>query len=65
MAAEIKGGYLWSPKCNQNGAYNQFYENMRQVETGDIVFSYFDQQLRYVGIVQDEAFTAPRPCGRI
>jgi hypothetical protein len=29
--AEISGGYIWSPKRNQNGARNQFYENMREV----------------------------------
>jgi hypothetical protein len=35
---EQAGGYLWSPKTNRNGAYNQFYENMKQVTPGDLVF---------------------------
>jgi len=28
---EIRGGYLWSPKKNANGATNRFYDNMREV----------------------------------
>lgn len=58
---EIRGGYLWSPKRNQNGAFNQFYVNMREAEIGDLVFSYFDQQVRYVGVVRDTAFSAAKP----
>jgi hypothetical protein len=38
--AEVAGGYMWSPKRNNNGARNQFYENMRAVVPGDLVFSY-------------------------
>ena len=26
---EVPGGYMWSPKANRDGAYNQFYENMK------------------------------------
>jgi putative restriction endonuclease len=36
---EIGGGYLWSPKRNANGARNPFYESMREVAPGDLVFS--------------------------
>ena len=28
---EVPGGYMWPPKANINGAYNQFYENMKDV----------------------------------
>ena len=38
---ETGGGYLWSPKRKRNGAYSQFYENMRLVEPGDMVFMDF------------------------
>lgn len=37
---EIRGGYLWSPYRNTNGAFNQTYENMKLVRPGDIVFAY-------------------------
>ena len=37
---ETAGGYLWSPKRNANGARNPFYETMREVSPGDVVFSF-------------------------
>ena len=39
---EIAGGYLWSPKRNANGARNPFYESMREVSPGDLIFSFVD-----------------------
>ncbi len=36
---EVRGGYLWSPMLNANGAINQTYENMKLVRVGDVVFS--------------------------
>jgi putative restriction endonuclease len=37
-AAEVAGSYLWSPKRNANGARNPFYESMREVASGDLIF---------------------------
>jgi len=48
---EIDGGYLWSPKRNKNGHRNPFYEFMREVAPGDIVFSFFDTRIAALGIV--------------
>ncbi len=42
---EIRGGYLWSPYRNTNGAFNQTYENMKLVRPGDIIFSYAHGQI--------------------
>jgi hypothetical protein len=58
---EIGGSYLWSPKLNRNDSYNQFYENMRLAEPGDVVFSFYDQHIQHLGIVQSRAVTAPKP----
>ena len=58
---EIGGSYLWSPKRNRNDSYNQFYENMRLAEPGDVVFSFYDQHIQHFGIVQSRAVTAPKP----
>lgn len=58
---EIEGQYLWSPKTNSNGARNEFYRNMRRANPGDIVLSFFDQAVRYIGRVAEFAFTAPKP----
>jgi len=60
-AHEVRGGYLWSPKANANGARNQFYENMREVRPGDVVFSYCDTRIRAIGVVAGEAESAPKP----
>jgi hypothetical protein len=42
---EIDGGCLWSPKRNKNGNRNPFYEFMREVAPGDIVFSFCDTRI--------------------
>lgn len=58
---EIGGQYLWSPKVEQNGARSEFYKNMRRASPGDLVLSYANQAIRYVGRVTQFAFTAPKP----
>jgi putative restriction endonuclease len=58
---EIPGGFMWSPKRNANGARNQFYDNMLEVEPGDIVFSFYDTRLQHVGVATAGAETAPKP----
>ncbi|MGJ4890263.1 HNH endonuclease [Bradyrhizobium sp. HKCCYLRH3099] len=58
---EISGGYMWSPKRRQDGGFNRFYENMRLVDTGDLVFSYINQLIPYIGIIQGPAVSADRP----
>lgn len=59
--AEIFGGFLWSPKTKVNGARNQFYENMRMIEPGDVIFSFCDTYIKAVGVALDRAVTAPKP----
>ncbi len=59
--AEVRGNFMWSPKANTNGARNQFYENMREVAIGDIVFSFCDTRIKAIGIVTGTAQTAPKP----
>lgn len=58
---EVPGGYLWSPKRNANGGRNQFYDFMRDVAPGDVVFSFADTFIRAVGIVASNAYEAPKP----
>jgi hypothetical protein len=59
--AEVRGNFMWSPKTNANGARNQFYDNMRLVVPGDIVFSFCDTRIKAVGVVTGTAQTAPKP----
>lgn len=58
---EVRGGYLWSPYRNANGAFNQTYENMRHAQVGDTVFSYANGHISAVGRVTDVATPSPKP----
>ena len=58
---EIEGQYLWSPKTQSNGARSVFYDNMRHASPGDLVLSYANGIVRFVGRVAEFAFTAPKP----
>jgi putative restriction endonuclease len=58
---EVQGGYLWSPKRNANGARNPFYESMREVAPGDLIFSFMDTRILPVGIAQSYCWESPKP----
>ena len=58
---EIEGGYLWSPKRKSNGYRNAFYEFMREVAPGNIIFSFKDARIQAIGVATDFCFEAPKP----
>jgi putative restriction endonuclease len=58
---ELAGGYLWSPKRNAGGGRNPFYESMREVAPGDIVFSFVDTRIAAIGIAQSYCWESPKP----
>jgi hypothetical protein len=58
---EIGGGFMWSPKSNSNGARNQFYDNMKEVQPGDVIFSFCDTRIKAIGRVLAPAQTHARP----
>jgi putative restriction endonuclease len=58
---EVGGGYLWSPKRKKDGHRNPFYEFMREVSPGDLVFSFADTWVRAFGIAHSNAYEAPKP----
>ena len=58
---EVPGGYLWSPKRKSNGNRNAFYDFMREVSPGDVVFSYADGLIKAIGIAGSHAYEAPKP----
>lgn len=58
---EISGGYLWSPKRKASGGRNPFYEFMREVSPGDVVFSFADTRIKSIGVATDYCFEAPKP----
>ncbi len=58
---EIGGGYLWSPKRKSNGERNAFYEFMREVAPGDVVFSFRDTVIAAIGIARSYCYESPKP----
>jgi putative restriction endonuclease len=61
FVSEFQGGFLWSPKTRADGARNPFYDTMREVQPGDVVFSFCDTLIRAVGVAMRRAETAPKP----
>jgi hypothetical protein len=58
---EVAGGYLWSPKRKANGHINPFYEFMREVAPGDLIFSFADTYIRAIGIAKSVCYECPKP----
>ena len=58
---EVRGSFMWSPKLRKNGTRNQFYEYMREVSPGDIVFSFCDTRIKAIGVVSGKAQAGPKP----
>jgi putative restriction endonuclease len=58
---EVQGGYLWSPKRNANGNRNAFYESMREVAPGDVIFSFKDTFICAIGTAQSYCWESPKP----
>jgi putative restriction endonuclease len=58
---EVSGGYLWSPKRNAIGARNPFYETMREVSPGDMVFSFVDTRIAAIGVASSYCWESPKP----
>lgn len=58
---EVDGGYIWSPKRNANGHRNPFYDSMREVAPGDIIFSFCDTLIKAIGIARSYCIEAPKP----
>ena len=59
--AELEGGYIWSPKENQNGARNQTYINLTLVRPGDVVVSYAGAEIRAIGVATGAHQEKPKP----
>lgn len=58
---EVGRGYIWCPKRKQNGSRNHFYETLREVQRGDLVFSFAHAHLQAVGPARFPCYSCPRP----
>jgi hypothetical protein len=53
--------YVWCPQVKKNGSRNIFYEFMRLVRPGDLIFSYAGGVIRGIGTAKSHAYNCPRP----
>jgi putative restriction endonuclease len=58
---EFRGEYIWSPKRKRDGSRNRYYDFLREVTPGDLVFSYADAQIQGAGFASSYCYTCPRP----
>jgi putative restriction endonuclease len=58
---EFFGGYVWCPQVKKNGSRNIFYDFMRLVRPGDLIFSYAGGVIRGAGKAKSHAYGCPRP----
>lgn len=58
---EVGGNYMWSPKRKANGHMNPYYEFMREVAPGDMVFSFADAHIKAYGFATSYAYEAAKP----
>jgi len=58
---ELGGGYLWSPQRKRDGSRNAFYESMREVAPGDLIFSFVDTCIRAIGVARSYCYECPKP----
>lgn len=59
--AELSGNYIWSPKRKSNGQFHHYYDTMRIVAPGDIIFSYVDARIHALGRVLSYCYECPKP----
>ena len=59
--SEFEGGYIWSPKTNANGSFNQSYQNLTLTNVGDRLFSYSDTKIKAIGIIKSKCESANNP----
>lgn len=58
---ELGGGYLWSPKRAKGNRVNPFYESMREVSPGDVIFSFTDTRISAIGFARSYCYESPKP----
>jgi hypothetical protein len=61
FSKEVGGHYIWCPKHKKDGTRNHFYETLREVQRGDLVFSFADTHLQAVGVAKLPCYSCPRP----
>jgi putative restriction endonuclease len=58
---EFFGKYIWCPQRKRDGRINAFYETMREVRPGDVVFSFANAAVQGFGLASTHCYRSPRP----
>ncbi|MFO1485589.1 MAG: HNH endonuclease signature motif containing protein [Verrucomicrobiaceae bacterium] len=58
---EVGNGYIWCPKRKKDDTINHFYETLREVQKGDLIFSFAHAHLQAVGVAKLPCYSCPRP----
>ena len=58
---EYASGIIWSPKTKKNGDSNEGYLNLTRVNVGDIVISFAEGVIKFIGVVTHSCVEAPIP----
>ncbi|NEU09373.1 HNH endonuclease [Flavihumibacter sp. R14] len=58
---EYNGGFLWAPISNSKFQTLFHWQNMAEVQSGDIIFSYVNGFIKKAGIALNEPYTFQKP----
>jgi len=58
---ERAGEFLWAPNADERGYTPHHWATMKQVQPGDLIFSYVDQKIPSISIAKSAAIPSPRP----
>jgi hypothetical protein len=58
---EFEGKYVWCPKLRKDGQVHHFYETVREVKPGDLVFSYANAAIQGFGFAKTHCYSCPQP----
>lgn len=58
---EFDGKYIWCPKRKVGGRVHHFYETVREVRPGDIVFSFAFGAVQGFGFAKSFCYSCPKP----
>lgn len=58
---EFEGKYIWCPKRKADGRLSHFYESVREVRPGDLIFSYAKSAVQGFGFATTHCYSCPKP----
>jgi hypothetical protein len=58
---EFGGKYVWCPKRKKNNHINHYYETVREVRPGDLIFSYAHASVQGFGFATSHCYSCPQP----